>query len=302
FIFQSCEKYKDYLPHGGATKNLSIAAIVSKNPDFSLLKLALQQTGLTEALNKPGALTVFAPDNSAFAAAGFPDETAVKNAPVDILKGILLYHVLGSKITAAQVPVGSNTPVKTLSEQDIYVTSKSGKVSVNGAAVIKADIMASNGVIHVINKVLIPPTGNIVDLVAGNPDFSLLLAAVLRASEGSTNVAGLLSGSGPLTVFAPTNMAFSKAGLSTIESINAANPDDLTAILAYHVVAARVFSTDLVNNAKVPTVNGEKITVKLGNKKAAVEGKSNTSPSLITAADLVTTNGVVHVIDQVLLP
>ncbi|MFT3705227.1 MAG: fasciclin domain-containing protein [Agriterribacter sp.] len=301
-FLQSCSKFKDYFPHGGGTEKLTIAQLVAQTPDYSLLKTALQKAGLTETLNQPGTFTVFAPDNKAFAAAGFPNAEAISKLSVDALKNILLYHVLGSKVTAAQIPAAINTPVNTLAGKEIFVTKQDGKVSVNGANVVKADIMASNGVIHAINKVLIPPPGTIVALAAANADFSFLVAAVLRASEGSTDVAALLSGPGPLTVFAPTNKAFMKAGFATIESIKAAKPDDLTTILAYHVVSGRVFSSLLVNNAMVPTLNGAKVTIKLSNNKALVKGNGNTTASTITSTDLVATNGVVHVIDQVLLP
>jgi uncharacterized surface protein with fasciclin (FAS1) repeats len=300
FALQGCYKFKDYYPHGGGTEKKTIAAIVASNSDYSLLKLALKKTDLTGALDQPGTLTVFAPDNKAFKAAGF-DATAINAAPVDVLKGILLYHVIGSKITASQIPVADNTPVTTLNGKDVFVTSKNGNVSVNGAHVVKADIMASNGVIHAIDKVLVPPSGNIVELAQGNPNFTYLVAAVLRASQGTTNVAALLTGDGPLTVFAPTNQAFINAGFATIESINAANPDDLTPILAYHVIGARVFSTNLVDGSTPATLNGETVTIQLSGG-AAVKGKSNSSASNISPADLVATNGVVHVIDQVLLP
>ena len=301
-LTQSCNKFKDYFPHGGGTEKLTIAVIVAQTPDYSLLKTALQKTGLTQALNQPGTFTVFAPDNKAFAAAGLSNAEAIDKLPVDVLKNILLYHVLGSKITAAQVPSAENTPVNTLAGKEVFVTKKDGKVFVNGARVVKADVMASNGVIHAIDKVLMPPTGNIVALAAANPDFTYLVAAVLRASEGSTDVAALLSGAGPLTVFAPTNKAFIQAGFATIESIKKAKPDDLTPILAYHVVSGRVFSSALVNNAMVPTLNGEKVTIKLSTNKAKVKGNGNTTASNIVTTDLVADNGVVHVIDQVLLP
>jgi uncharacterized surface protein with fasciclin (FAS1) repeats len=299
FTLQGCNKFKDYFNHGGSEKK-TIAEIVASSPDYKLLKLALKKTELTGALDAPGALTVFAPDNKAFAAAGFPDASSIQAAPTDVLKAILLYHVVGSKITADQIPVADNTPVTTLNGKDVYVTKKDGKVSVNGANVVKADIKASNGVIHGIDRVLIPASGNIVELAQGNQDFTYLVAAVLRASAGTTNVAALLSGDGPLTLFAPTNQAFINAGFATIDAINAANPDDLTPILAYHVIGARVFSSNLVDGSTPATLNGS-VTIQLSGG-AKVKGNTNTTASNIVAVDLVATNGVVHVIDQVLLP
>ena len=302
-IFTGCTKWKDYFPgDGGDTEKHTIAQIVSAAPDYSQLKLSLSKTGLTEALNQPGAFTVFAPDNKAFAAAGFPDAASIEKASADVLKNILLYHVIGSKITSLQIPASDNTPVVTLQGMEVFVTKTGSKISVNGAGVGKADIKASNGMIHGIDRVLIPPSTTIVGLAQENPDFTYLLAAVLRASQGTTNVAEALNGTGPLTVFAPTNQAFIAAGFPTKESINAANPDVLTSILAYHVIGARVFSENLVNNSMLATLNGKTVTVKANENKASVKGISNNSPSNIVTPDLLATNGVVHVIDQVLLP
>ena len=124
---------------------------------------------------------------------------------------------------------------------------------------------------------------------------------MLRASQGSTNVAAVLSGAGPFTVFAPTNQAFINAGFTTIASINAADPNNLTAILTYHVIGARVFSSDLLNNSMPATVNGGTVKITLtGGPK--VKGNSNATGSNIILTDILATNGVVHVIDQVLLP
>jgi uncharacterized surface protein with fasciclin (FAS1) repeats len=148
---------------------------------------------------------------------------------------------------------------------------------------------------------LLAAVGNIVATAQGNANLSLLVAAVLRASQGDVNVATVLSGTGPFTVFAPTNKAFSDAGFGTVAAINAADPNVLTSILTYHVIAARVFSSDLVNNSTPTTVNGGTVKITLtGGPK--VLGKTNIKPSNIVITDILATNGVVHVIDQVLLP
>lgn len=295
----SCKK--DWIPPG---KPKTIFETIAVNPKFSILTAAVKKAGLVNALNTKGktGLTLFAPNNDAFKAAGFTSLAALEAVPESTLKGILLYHVLGSKVEAADIPQASNTAVATLNGKPVYVTKTSAaKVFVNGVSVIKADIGCTNGVIHEINRVLFPATGTIVATAIANPNLSLLVAAVLRASQGSTNVAAVLSGEGPFTVFAPTNQAFISAGFADAAAINAADPNTLTAILTYHVLAGRIFSSDLTVGEAGPTVNGGKVTITLSGG-AKVKGNSNATPSNIVVTDIVTTNGVVHVIDQVLLP
>ncbi|HCU45860.1 MAG TPA: hypothetical protein DF610_14275 [Sphingobacterium sp.] len=167
----------------------TISAIVSTNKDFSLLKSALIQADLVDVLAGNGPFTVFAPNNAAFVAAGLDSETKIKALPVADLKKILLYHVLSQKTVSSSLPNAANTAVKTQAEADVFITKNNNGVFVNGAAVTQADVMATNGVIHVINTVLMPPTGNIVQVAQANSNFTFLVAAVLRASQGSTNVA-----------------------------------------------------------------------------------------------------------------
>ncbi|MBG6236958.1 putative surface protein with fasciclin (FAS1) repeats [Pedobacter sp. CAN_A7] len=295
-LFSSCKKDDDEMP-----ANESITDIVVANNNFSLLKAALTKADLVNVLDGKGTFTVFAPNNEAFVAAGLDTEAKINAVPVETLKKILLYHVLGQQVTSSAIATASNTPVETLANGNVFVTKNTSGVFVNGANVIQADIMASNGVIHVINTVLMPPTGNIVEAAQANPNFTFLVEAVLRASQGSTNLAQVLSGAGPFTVFAPTNQAFMNAGFANVEAIRAADPAVLTSILTYHVVAARVFSSDLTEGAQPATVNGGSVTITL-NGGAKVKGNTNTTASVISSANMLTTNGVIHVIDQVLLP
>lgn len=279
----------------------SIATLVTETPNLSLLKTAVVRAGLVETLSGNGTFTVFAPTNEAFAAAGLGTEAAINAVPVETLKSILLYHVLSQKYPAASIPNGT-TELTTASSVKTYVTKKSAGVYVNGSAMVTtADINASNGVVHVINKVLMPPSQNIVQLAQANTNLSYLVAAVTRASQGSTNVAQVLSTTNPLTVFAPTNQAFIDAGFATTDAIMAADPATLTSILTYHVIGVRVFSSDLTENAMPTTLNGGKVTITLTGG-AKVKGNGNTTASNITAVDIMATNGVVHVIDRVLLP
>lgn len=278
----------------------TINGIVSSTPDFSTLNAAVMKAGLASTLKGTRPFAVFAPNNEAFTASGITSAVLGGLTP-DQVKNILLYHTVAAKIMASQVPAGPNAPVAAANGDSLYVTNNSNGVFINGIQVTQADVPASNGIIHIIGKVLMPPSGNIVQMAQADTSLSYLVAAVLRASEGSTNVAQILSGAGPFTVFAPTNNAFRAAGFPTVASIQAADPNTLTSILTYHVIGARVFSSDLTDGEHIATLNGGKVTIGLMSG-ANVKGNSNTTPSNIIATNIVATNGVIHVIGQVLLP
>lgn len=295
--FAACKKSSS----GAANSNsMTIASIVASDTSFSILDAAVTQGNLVATLNGAGPFTVFAPNNSAFAASGL-SAAALAGLSTSEVDTILLYHTLAGAITASQVPSGPDAGVATVEGDSIFVTKNGNGVFINGIAVTTPNVMASNGVIHVLSKVLIPPFGNLVQTVQADTSLTYLVAAVVRASQGSTNVAAILSTGGIFTVLAPTNNAFRAAGFATIDDINAASPATLTSILTYHVLPGRVFSSDLTNNEMAATLNGEKATILLSSG-AQVKGNSNSSPSNIIATDIMATNGVVHKIDQVLLP
>jgi transforming growth factor-beta-induced protein len=285
----------------------TIVDIAVANPDFSYLVAALTKvsaetsTDVVGLLSGAGNFTVFAPNNQAFINAGFATIADIQAADANTLLAVLTYHVLSSRVAAANIPQAANTQVSSLGGNLFATRTANNNVFINGIRVIAADIEADNGIIHVVESVLLPPSGNIVDVAVSNPNFSFLAAAVVRASSGSANLAEILSGNGPFTVFAPTNQAFIDAGFATIDAINAADPETLIPILTYHVIGARVFSSDLVSGSTPATVNGQTVTITL-NGGAQVRGNGNDTASNIVATNVVTTNGVIHVIDRVLLP
>ncbi len=278
----------------------TITDIVSTNSNFTILKAAVVKAGLATTLSSTGPFTVFAPSDTAFMGSGIT-LSVVNSLSATQLSKILLYHTIAAKILAANVPVGPNAKVITASMDSVFVTNNANGVFVNGIPVVQANTMASNGVIHTLARVLMPPVGNIVQTAQADTMFTYLVAAILRASQGSVDVAKLLSSGGIFTVFAPTNNAFRAAGYATIDDINAADPATLTSILTYHVIAGRVFSSDLSEGLMPATLNPEKVTITLAGG-AAVKGYSNTTKSNIIATNIVASNGVIHVIDQVLLP
>jgi uncharacterized surface protein with fasciclin (FAS1) repeats len=281
------------------TEKKSIVDVVVNSADFTLLEAAVLHAGIAEALKNPN-ITVFAPTDAAFKAAGFANEAAIKAADKVAVANILSYHVVPSLVPASAIATKDNDVVTMLSGGKAYVTKNAGGVSVNGAKVTAADVKAENGaIIHIIDAVLINETKNIVALAQSNANLSFLVAAVLRANEGTTKVVDILSGPGPFTVFAPTNDAFKAAGFANEVAIKAADPNVLASILTYHVVAGRVYSTNLTSGTAA-TANGGNVTVNAAN--ATLKGTKNSTATKIMAVNIPASNGVVHVIDAVLLP
>lgn len=281
-----------------------IVDIAAGNPDFSILVAALTEADLVGALKGEGPFTVFAPTDAAFG-----DLLAALDITAEDLLGhpqlgeVLLYHVVSGDIRSTDLVDGSTAPTL-LEGQSIDIGVGDG-VTINDANVTAADIVASNGVIHVIDKVLVPSTFvlapeeeeeeealDIVGIAVGNPDFSILVAALQRA-----DLVGALQGEGPFTVFAPTNAAFEKllAALDISAAELLAQPD-LSKVLLYHVIAGEVLAGALENGMEAPTLNGESVTFDLSGDVPKV------NESGIVATDIMATNGVIHVIDTVLVP
>jgi uncharacterized surface protein with fasciclin (FAS1) repeats len=303
--FSSCKNDDDVPP---PPKTNTITDVVVGNASFSVLKEAVVKAKLDGALKGTGPFTVFAPDNAAFALASPPINSAFVTATSETaLADLLLYHTLDGKISAGGVPAGPNAKVTTKGGDSIFVTKNAAGVFVNGIKVAVADISADNGVIHQLSVALNKPKGNIVQtaqaVTGGDNGLDSLVVAVTAAGLGTT-----LSGS-VYTVFAPTNKAFrdvlAALSLPNVKSIPLAT---LTGVLTYHVTAAsapsgpRVFSSDLPNGA-LPMLAGKSTTTNVSTTGATIKGIGNgANASNILVANVMCSNGVVHVIDRVLLP
>jgi transforming growth factor-beta-induced protein len=265
---------------------------------FKTLAAALTAAGLVDTLKGAGPFTVFAPTDEAFAKlpAGTLDEL-LKPENKQKLTDILLYHVVSGKVMAADV--GKLTSAKTVLGKDVMVKVDMGNVYINESKVVITDIETSNGVIHVIDSVLLPPsedamTGKtIVDVAVADGRFKTLAAAL-----GAAGLVETLQGAGPFTVFAPTDEAFAKLPAGTLdELLKPENKQKLTDILLYHVVSGKVMAADVVKLTSAPTVLGKDVTIAVKDGKVFL---NNTVQVIIT--DIEASNGVIHVIDAVLLP
>ena len=276
-----------------------IVEIAVGNSDFSILVAALQKADLVSALQGDGPFTVFAPTNAAFekllASLGITAEQLLNHPQ---LKEVLLYHVVSGQVLSSNLTNGMMAA--TLSGESIKVDLTSG-VKINQSSVSTADVMATNGVIHIIDTVLVPSTfvlsaepevpATVVDIALSSDDFSMLVSLLQKA-----DLVGALQGEGPFTVFAPTNAAFEKllAALN-ISASDLMNQPDLAKVLLYHVVSGNVMSTDLSDGLMAPTLNGESL-------KFDLSGGVMVNQSNVVSADIKAGNGVVHVIDTVLVP
>lgn len=299
----SCDKEDTVV----STSN-TVTDVVVNNASFSVLKEAVVKAGLSTTLSGPGPFTVFAPDNTAFASAGINSAT-VASLPATVLSDLLLYHTLGSEILAANVPAGPNAKVITAGGDSVFVTRNANGVFVNGISVAQADISADNGVIHRLSKALNKPSGNVVATAqAAGSGLDSLVKAIVRANNAPGGDPTLIStlSSATITVFAPTNAAFTQllSALST-NDINNIPVSTLLAVLRYHVVGGRAFSSDLANGTLAMLANGN-TTINLSNGIGggpSIKGNGNgASVSNIVGTNIMCNNGVVHVIDRVLLP
>lgn len=276
----------------------NIVELAQNTPELSILVEAVVAAGLAPTLST-GTLTVFAPTNAAFAALltelGTTKEALLANKP--LLTAVLTYHVLNSKVARADVPLGKAiAPVsggffKIEASNGLKITDGRNRVS----TITSTDLQASNGVVHLIDRVLLPADKDIVATASALPDFSILVEAVAAAG-----LVGTLQAAGAFTVFAPTNAAFAslltELGVSKADLL--ANKTLLTQVLTYHVVPARVLKAEVPFNTAITTVQGQTFTI----NSSLVITDQNMRTSRIVAADVFTSNGVIHAVDKVILP
>jgi len=278
---------------------------------FKTLVAAVQAAELVDTLKGEGPFTVFAPSDEAFAKIDKATLDSLLADPKGQLTQILLYHVVPGKVMAAAVTDGLEAD--TAQGGKVKFTVKDGKVMINDATIVSTDIEASNGVIHVIDTVIMPPVAaaeamtettamsdlkDIVDTAVAAGNFTTLVAAVQAAGLVET-----LKGEGPFTVFAPTDDAFAALPAGTVDSLLKDPKGALTDILLYHVVAGKVMAADVVamDGKEVETVGGGKFTIMLdGDKVMLKDAAGNMIP--VVSTDIETSNGVIHVISGILMP
>jgi uncharacterized surface protein with fasciclin (FAS1) repeats len=282
------------MPQEPAAPAMDIVDTAVAAGSFNTLVAAVQAAGLVDALKGDGPFTVFAPTDDAFAAIPADTLNALLADP-DTLGQILLYHVLPGKVMAASVADGLSTA--TLQGSPVAFSVVDGKAMIEGATIVATDIETSNGVIHVIDAVILPPADtaeapmlDIVDTAVAAGSFNTLVAAVQAAG-----LVDALKGEGPFTVFAPTDEAFAAIPADTLAAL-LADPDTLSQILLYHVLPGKVMAESVADGLSVDTLQGAPVLFSVMNGTAMI------NDAIIIATDIETSNGVIHVIDAVILP
>ncbi len=323
-VMQGCDKRPQNINFApGVTDNIAAAA---QKEGLNVFVAALKASGMDKDLELLGTTTVFAPNDAAFQAAGITTANVATALPLPVLRAVLRNHMISGRVASAGILPGPNATYSSVN-RDFLSTSTyagaTGGIFFNGKKVVKADIAANNGLIHVVDGVLLPPAGNLMATINANSNLTFLSAAITRAGLEATLTT---SNSTLLTIFAPTNAAFQAAGFADIAAINAADPAVLTSILTYHVIPAasltnavltsplnrngRGFKVDFTNNTTLTTANGGTVAVTVNGAAVSVKGTSNPSASNITTADILfygnnvstVRPGVLHIIDRVLLP
>jgi transforming growth factor-beta-induced protein len=272
----------------------TIVDIAAADGRFTTLVAAVTAAGLVDTLQGPGPFTVFAPTDEAFAKLPAGTVEALL-ADVPTLNNVLLYHVTSGNLMAADVLASDE--IEMAQGSVVMISMDGSNALINDAIILITDIEASNGIIHVIDTVILPPAEeiaevlpSIVEIAVADGRFETLVAAV-----GAAGLVDTLSGEGPFTVFAPTDDAFAALPAGTIEALLADIPA-LTDILLYHVVSGKVMASDVVELIYADTVLGQPILVKV------VDGNVFINDAQVVLTDIEASNGVIHVVDAVILP
>ncbi|MFK7774795.1 MAG: fasciclin domain-containing protein, partial [Saprospiraceae bacterium] len=270
----------------------TVMSIIEDSPDHNTLESLINSAGLNATLSGAGTFTVFAPTDLAFASLDPALVATLTGDPSGKLTKALLYHVLGAEVVSGSLTDGQTAT--TLFGQDITVTINAMmEVFINTAQVTVPDLDATNGVVHVINEVLLPPNVTVADVVINSAVHETLEGAVIAADLATT----LSDLNGTFTVFAPTDDAFAALDPAVLNILTSNADTKLKNALLYHVLGAEVLSSDLSDGQTATTLFGQDIAVTIDANGGVMINNAN-----VVIADIPTFNGVVHVLDAVILP
>jgi uncharacterized surface protein with fasciclin (FAS1) repeats len=293
FIITGCEK-DDADTTVVVTESID-AKIAARN-ELSLFQAALIKTRLDIFTKGGGPFTIWVPTNAAFNALGINTAADLNMLDSNLLVQILTYHIQATNRSFTEIPLGPNATMTTQGGLTQYASRKAGgSAYVNGVKVTEPNIKASNGYMHVINRLLIPPFFNMANSISLNPDFKLMFQAITKTATTTTT--------NPLTIFAVPNSVMVTAGYDSTTIANATGPalTTLTAIIRYHFINKRIFSPDFVAG-NLKTVQGTNVIILGTGEGLTVKGAGNSSGFQATGSDFIATTGVIHTINGLLKP
>ncbi len=283
-------------------KPMTIADVIAGDGDFTILAAAIRHADLGDAL-RSNSLTLLAPNDAAFRASGYADAAAVTALPSGEVRELLRYHVLTTSQSQAEIANANGKTVANLAGKPAYVTvNGAGEVLINGVRIITPDRRADNGTIHVVERVLQPISRNLVEELKVHPDLAFALAAAERAAEANNTLRDIFTSSNSqYTFFAPNNQAFKDRGFPSPGSLSAANPSYLANILLNHIVQGRLLSNNFPGGDLATAAAGKSIKIDSnGGLKVTANGTGGKTAN-VGQTNILATNGVIHVIDRLLV-
>jgi uncharacterized surface protein with fasciclin (FAS1) repeats len=267
--------------------------LIAGKANLSIFKAALERTGLNSYTRGGGPFTYFAPSDDAFKASGINTAADLAALDANLLTQVLAYHIMAGRRTLVEIPAGPNAPTASVGGLSFYASKNANGAFINGSKILESDIIGSNGVVHIVDKVMAPPFTNALATLQANANHKLLVQGITKAALTTT-----FGGTTVYTVFAPTNAAMIAGGYdsTTIANLTGTALTTFTNTLRYHLVAGRFFSSEL-KPGTLKTLQGANITVSTGPK---VKGVTNPAPFNVLLSDLTTSNGLIHTIDGVL--
>lgn len=295
-LFISCDKRIDDL---ATPPKLSIAKKIATSESFTILHAAIVKTGLHAMLDSPGTYTFFAPTNEVMIASGITLDQ-VNTLTESQLSKVVKYHILPTRLFLDDFKLGVYYNEISIGGDSSFVTRNEQGLFINGAKVQQTDLVQANGIIHIPSKLLLPPQGDILEVVAVDTSLSMFNAALLKTAKGGTDLTNALVCGCKFTLFAPTNQAFKLAGYSTMGSIDSADYKKMVALLSYHITKERVFSSDWTSQMSIHMINGRQIQIIQNGSEMMVKGDANVLPIKVVKHNTMASHGVIHSIDRIL--
>ena len=278
---------------------------ILEDSQFTLFRAAMVYAEVGDAL-KDANLTLFAPTDAAFQAAGITTPAAIQAMSKDQVKTLVMYHVLYGRVTVATIPAGLNSVVMASTGTAFFNKTTDGSIYVNNGKLTQTDIEVGNGYLQIIDHLLSPATGNLLTTIQNNLNLTFLSAAIKYISTSNPTALTALnnvSATNTLTVFAPNDAAFKADKVyNTIAAIQSANVQTLTNLLLYHVVPGVQFSNQFQTGSLTTLLSGNKVALTVTANQITIKGNKNTTAATLKQTDLPATNGVIHIIDQILQP